>query len=233
MPTCLFTGSPLSEDTALEHAIPRVLGGRFTSRSVTSSEFNNACGQTVDRFLHEPYSPILDHLSPLMSVQHQQAPIRIELPGAGGRIFLSGGELTLRGLRVDAREDDGRPRAISAEDVEAVRRFAEQQGWDTESFTVRFEPVADSPIGYASRVVLSLDVELGALKSCLAAWDVALEGTAERFTRHACLVPVREMIREGIMDGHAPEELFTTVVHGLAYERIDEIRELPCQSGCR
>lgn len=58
MACCLITGEPLDESTKIEHTILRSLGGQITSREVTSSDFNQKCGNSVDIALADVFKHI-------------------------------------------------------------------------------------------------------------------------------------------------------------------------------
>jgi hypothetical protein len=203
--TCLFTGERLSASTHLEHTLPRALGGRFRSRNVSADAFNNACSNGFDDVLCEPYAPLLSYLDPMMSAEHRQG--AIEVKGADGRVYLlhPGGVIGVRGIRVERRDETGRPLAISHEDPERIRDLARRLGWPTSS--VNFSTVLPTNEQELSRKarVLAPAMDVAALKSALLTFDHVLEGGAGyRFTRDAWLDFLRAQIAEIVMNGADP-----------------------------
>ncbi len=80
MNTCLFTDAPLTSDTKVEHTILDSLGGRVTSRIVTSSEFNEQRARKVDLAAKQIYWPVLMNLAHLIPSQVQAAGLNVETP---------------------------------------------------------------------------------------------------------------------------------------------------------
>ena len=92
MPTCLFTGRETgAPSTKEEHTIPRALGGRYRSRTVSSTEFNEQCSKVVDRYLIEPYSFICNALGPLLSGEHEPGSVSVSVKDAPGRYVIEAG----------------------------------------------------------------------------------------------------------------------------------------------
>ena len=236
MTTCLFTDIELPDDTRVEHTLPRSLCGRFRSQRVTSNEFNQA-PSGVDAFLHEPYRPILTYLSPLLSSEHRQAPYGVDMGEEEGRYLLApGGELRLRGLRIDSRDESGRPIAISHEDPNELQHRAKQIGWPEVKAPVSQEPPSRNEIGYAVGVVVAQELEICALKSILLTFDHLLGGVLgepHSFTRDAELTWVRTELKEAILDKQPPKRLLVEASLGLVYERLTRLMQFRFQHGPR
>lgn len=145
MPTCLFTeretGTPSTKE---EHTIPRALGGRYRSRTVSSTEFNEQCSKVVDPYLIGPYRFICNALGPLLSREHEPGSIRVSVRDAPGRYVVeAGGALRRTDLCVSRDANTGLPNTVTGGDEEALRRFARQQGWDENK--IEFEPIPGAP----------------------------------------------------------------------------------------
>lgn len=80
MNTCLFTDAPLTSDTRIEHTILDSLGGRVTSRIVTSSEFNEQSAREVDLAAKQIYWPVLMNRAHLVSSRVLAAGLNVEAP---------------------------------------------------------------------------------------------------------------------------------------------------------
>ena len=61
MGQCILCGAVLTgENTRLEHAIPKCIGGRIRSRRVTCTDCNNSSGSKLDRYLYSCYWSIIN-----------------------------------------------------------------------------------------------------------------------------------------------------------------------------
>lgn len=216
MPTCLFTGDPLGPDTTIEHTIPRSLGGRFRSTIVSSNRFNNA-SSPFDDLLWQPYGALFNYLAPLLSREHAQRAIELEI-GRERQPLHPGGELGLRGMRVDQRDAQGRPEVVVHEDPQVVNRFAANAGWGR---FIETHEIANVQAEGTRRVpVLAPDMEVAALKCALLTLDHVLAGDANRFTRAGWLSSSRDSIRDIVLNDANRVEFIDRVSWGIQYEEL-------------
>ncbi|MBN8609162.1 MAG: hypothetical protein J0L92_01155 [Deltaproteobacteria bacterium] len=226
--TCLFTGERLGVHTAVEHAIPRDLGGRIRSKRITSSRFNNATSRNFDELLTAPYKTAFNYLAPLLAAEHQQAPLDIEVGGSEQLLLYPGGEVGLRGHRVTGRGSDGRPTSIIGEDVSALAHLAARAGRPGDRWSYSDEVAACEPDLVRKRVpVLAPAMEVAALKCALLAFDAVLaDHPTARFTRSGWLAPVRDAIRDIVLHDADAGPLLERVCWGLAPGEADGILQL-------
>jgi hypothetical protein len=225
--TCLFTGEVLTSDTYEEHTIPRGVCGRTRSRLVSSDVFNNRAGSGIDRALVGAYLPLFNRLAPLLSSEHQPAPLPAEIPGGEGKFHFVGGRLMRNGMWIEPDEKTGRPVAANASDAEAVRRFFRRQpGGATKSYPVTLVPVSDSTVASTTHYALTVETELAALKALLLTFDHLLYSCPRRFTRSPHLAPVLELVRQGVQAEPLNSSLYDSIVMGLQYEKLPEVEKL-------
>lgn len=226
MPTCLFTDADLPPNTRLEHTLPRAMCGRFRSREVSSSRFNNDSSE-IDALFHEPYRAMLNYLAPALAAEHEQAPLRVDMREAEGEYVVhDGGELALRRMRVDRRDERGRPVEIAHEDPEELRRRAAAMGWGEDEYRLEYDAASHHEIGYSSSALVVVEIEVCALKSILLTFDHLLAGVEGRFTRHDDLRGVRDEIRRAVIEGAMPQRVLQAHSLGLVYESVPRILEL-------
>jgi hypothetical protein len=220
----LFTDLPTGSDTTEEHTIPRVVAGRFRSRTASASEFNNECSGPLDAPLGETYALLVNVLAPLLSAEHQPGSIAIAGAPADGRIVLApGGVGRLRGTRIDARDESGRPTAWSAEGPGELQRVARQLGFSVEQLDeVTVRPIAS---GYVRRrqPILSPIVEVALLKSALLTFDHLLGSGSDSFTRAPALHALRQAI-VGVVRGDDPVSLVGATSWGIDYEGVEAFK---------
>ncbi len=233
-PTCLFTGVALGPDTKDEHTIPESLGGRIKSKAVSSTAFNEASGRTVDPVLAQLYSPLFNRLAPLLPSQSQPGAFVVRVPDSSDRFaFEPGGILSLKNIRIVERDASGRPKIIAASDKAALVGLAKQLGADLSSLVFTEARATEEAMVYADTIPIAREIELAVMKGLLLTFDHMLQAEpTRRFTRSACLKPVRDVLRRAIMDGVPPSyEDMNRYVLGLQYDRLATIRALRTSAG--
>jgi hypothetical protein len=196
METCLFTGADLTPSTRKEHTIPQKLGGRIVSRVVSSTSFNAACSDYLDKVLAYRYAQIMNELAPLLSEQHKPGRLDVDAPGERPGLGVEQGVLTRTRPAVD-HDEAGRPRSVVASDARAARTILRQAGW--KDITTRTVPPMKGDIYYVRRIPsISVELEVAALKSALLTFDHLLCGSNMRFTRHPQLAEVRSFVRDAV-----------------------------------
>ena len=218
MPTCLFTSVNLPPETEEEHTIPRSLGGRITSRTVSSTEFNHASGDQIDPVLKRVYDPIINHLAPLLPMNSQPGRMQVELQDAVGGCYLEQGELS-RNLRIIERDEKEMPKAVVADSETAVRKFAKRMGKHGEDMKLSVVPATDEQTYKVRCPVICHEIEVAVLKSALLTFDPMLAGIPNRFTRSDQLAPVRRFIKEAVMDRRIDPMILNQMSMGLQYDR--------------
>ncbi len=143
--TCLFTGEPLNEDTLVEHAIPRSMGGRLESKIVSSSSFNNQCSQW-DNKLKLLYEPFLNVLSPLLPREAQPGEMKIEVPGEPPGLVLEKGIMQRKGVNVTERDESGHPVKAYGKDIQSLQNI---QKAFKEPCNITHEPIASDTPSFA------------------------------------------------------------------------------------
>lgn len=223
MPTCLFTRDELAADTRLEHTIPRSLGGRVRSQVVSSNRFNNATSNRFDDVLWQPYGAMFNYLAPLLAREHAQRALQLDVGGEQHPLH-PGGELGLRGMKVEQRDAQGRPEAIVHEDPAVVNRFATDAGW--EAFQETHEIANVLPEGRRRVLAMSPAMEVAALKCALLTLDHVLGNDPARFTRSGWLSTTRDPVAEIVLDEGDPLPLLERVAWGVQYEELEAIAQL-------
>jgi hypothetical protein len=223
MPTCLFTGDALGPDTRVEHTIPRSLGGRVRSRVVSSDGFNNATSNRFDDVLWQPYGAIFNYLAPLLAREHAQGALELDVGGEQQPLH-PGGELGLRGMRVERRDAAGRPEAIVHEDPAVVNRFAANAGWG--AFQETHEIASVLAEGRRRVSALLSAMEVAALKCALLTLDHVLGNDPARFTRSGWLSSTRDSIARIVLHEGDPVPLLDRVSWGVQYEELDALAQL-------
>jgi hypothetical protein len=111
MANCLFTGAALGSDTREEHTIQRALGGRIKSVVVSSSAFNERCGQRLDPYFSGIYAEAMRVLGPVLPSESRSASERFKIPGSEGWWKIDDrGRLTVASTTVIDRDPyDGAP----------------------------------------------------------------------------------------------------------------------------
>ncbi|MCB9576675.1 MAG: hypothetical protein H6717_06565 [Polyangiaceae bacterium] len=223
MPTCLFTGDALGRDTRVEHTIPRSLGGRVRSQEVSSNRFNSATSNRFDDVLWQPYGAIFNYLAPLLAREHAQRALELDVGGERQPLH-PGGELGLRGMRVERRNAHGRPEAIVHEDPAMVNAFAANAGWGTFHET---HEIANVLAEGRRRVPAMLPaMEIAALKCALLTLDHVLRDDPARFTRSGWLSSTRESITNIVLADGDPVAFLDRVSWGVQYEELEALAEL-------
>ena len=232
MTKCLFTDEELDTTTRLEHVLPRSLGGRIRSREVSSSTFNERCGDYLDNTLKAVYAPIMNRLGPLLSSEFKVGQVRVDVPGeAKGFILEDGGVLTRENVIVIERDEDGHPKSILGPSKQSLRKIISQIAKQKKEIVVSEVPASTATVVYQRVPVIAPEIDLAALKSALMAFDLALRGTAHGFTRSPALQGVREMVRDAVASRQINGELMNRFSLGLQYDKLDLIKQLRSKAG--
>lgn len=195
MATCLFTGEVLDLDTREEHTIQRSLGGRVRSTLVTSSAFNERCGQTIDPFVSALYADVMNTLGPVLPSEARSASEAFELPGAPG-LWRSDEQSRLVpcGPTVIARQPGStRPQTVIGPDFTSMERIIRQLGSPPIQRSEMLPPTTD--VIRPRHATIHWAIEVGFLKSLLLTFDHLLQSDANRFTRSPILDSVRGLVR--------------------------------------
>jgi hypothetical protein len=212
MPTCLFTGEELDEATKSEHVIPKSLGGRIRSKKVTSSDFNNNAGNTVDAVLAERFFPFLSLLSP--ALPQAARPGHRDFRGQSSDLrytFDKNGQRRIKGRWILERDADGKPTEVWVQGMKQAEAILKQLGGDGK--------LTELPLHFTEKAVATKPIQtigpaidLGLLRSVLMTWDVLLDHLpeADRFTRSDALQDVRALVRDNIAE---PEKVDSRALH--------------------
>ncbi len=221
MATCLFTNVELGPETIEEHTIPRSMGGRLLSRTVSSDEFNNACGSFCDERLQKAYAFILSRLAPLLPSASQPGLLPAVSGGMPqGLVIEPGGILARKGVSVLERDEKtGRPKAILGPDEKTLRRMAKQSGMP-ESAAISMVPLTKSDVLTIHLPVFAPEMELAAVKCLLLTFDHLLRDRADRFTRSESLKRTRDAIRNSVKQKQVEGDLLDQVSLGLQLEKL-------------
>jgi hypothetical protein len=222
MVRCFFTGEELGPDNREEHTIQRALGGRIRSRIVSSTAFNQRCGQLIDPRLNAIYAETMSVLGPVLPVECLGGTRPVEMPGHRGRYGVDNqGRLVMRRTLVEERDPvTNRPTAVIGNDEAAMRRIIEQniQPGAIERRTEVPPPSQDVLFGEIP--VQSAEIEIAALKATLLSFDHLLGDDPNRFTRSPTLEHVREFVRSTVMDdANIDPTTFSRIVLGLQYDQ--------------
>lgn len=200
--TCLFTGETLTAQTAEEHTIPAALGGRIRSRIVSSSFFNEKCGQKCDPALAKSYRMVFEVLAPVLSFEHNPGQSR-RIGKDGRRYVVQNGVTSLPSLNVIEKDSTGKPRKMMSTDIALLSRCAKTLCNDPNRIELRLNRPLPTNEFYdeTPTAVIVAEAELSALKCALLTFDHLLaEQPTRRFTRHPDLSCVREFVRSSVMD---------------------------------
>lgn len=220
MGKCLFTDEELGPDTKEEHTIQRALGGRVRSVEVSSSSFNERCGQRVDPYFSGVYADTMRVLGPMLPAETRSASEWFKIAGVEGWWKLDDrGRLTLAGPAVIARDaTTRRPLSAIGPDGDSLEPMIEQLGSPP---VRRSEVLPDkTDVIFPERAMLHWRIEVAALKALLLTFDHLLKDEPRRFTRSADLAAVRQFVRavvENNSDGPDIDAL-ADVSLGLQYD---------------
>jgi len=202
---CLFTNAPLSSGTKLEHTILESLGGRITSREVSSSDFNAACGELIDPILADTYRDFFTALAPALPTA--ATPGKTALAGPSGwTYFVEDGFVKLRGIEITARDEKGQPKTAMGTDEHALRRLGRSMGKSDDQMVISEQSIPEKVL-YRGRPVICKELEVAALKCALLSFDHLLRHDPEhRFTRGDALAAVRQFVRDAVVDKSCSNE---------------------------
>jgi hypothetical protein len=227
-PECLFTSVDLPSDTEEEHTIPKSIGGRITSHIVSSSDFNHASGDQIDPILKRTYEPILNHLAPLLPSSSQPGRMPVDLRDEHGGYFLEKGELS-RNRRILKRDEQGVPKTVVAETVESLQSLARSMRKSPDEFQISVVPATDEQVFRRKSPVICHEIEIAVLKSSLLTFDHLLADNPNRFSRSVQLEPVRQFIRDAVVDRRIDPTQLHQISMGLQYDKMslyDRLRNL-------
>jgi hypothetical protein len=227
MATCLFTGKELSDATRQEHLIQQCVGGRIESNEVSSTEFNQRCGDLIDERLRDTYAFILNRLGPLLPRAHKPGLLEVDVKGEPGNLVIDGeGALTIKGYAItEYDEKTRRPKAFrSSRDPATLKKLA-KMGVNLNS-AVEFIPFSTEVMCSSDHPVVCPDVEIAALKSLLQTFDFLLRHRADRFTRRPELQTVREFVRDAVMARSPCWQVHHQTSLGIQYQKLPLYRHL-------
>ena len=226
--TCLFTEAALPADTKLEHTILRALGGRVRSRIVSSSDFNNSCGSTIDPFLVLTYGDIVRVLGPLLAGEHLSGNLKVEIPGEDARftfVLDERGGLTIRGARIERDPQTHQVTRIYAPPdagPDLIARHAQGRPYTTTTV-----PTTTADNFFVNRPLILPPLEVCALKCGMLTFDHLLaRHPARRFTRLQQLDSVRKLVREFVLAGRVDPAPIGYHSLGMQYAKAIRLRSI-------
>ncbi len=230
MDTCLFSGDDLNSSTKVEHTIPESLGGRVTSRRVTSSCFNEKWGNITIAALKAPYALLMNKLGPLLPTAHKTRLIQIDVAGEVPGLSLDKeGVMTREGFQVAARDPvTKRPRAFVGTDEKGMRKNIRQLGVKDDQITKSILPATTANHFLMGKVpIISAEIELASLIATLLTFDELLYGSPNRFTRSVEFAPIRKFVWSAVKNGSfGDSKKLSCYSLGLQYENLPKLLKL-------
>ena len=162
MEHCLITGIPLDSSTKIEHTILHSLGGRITSRRVTSSTFNQKCGSTVDVALADMFKHIFSVLAPATIAGADPGNVLFASLDKSKRYYLNNGFTTLAN-NIIIQGADGKPSEVYSPNEEAIRKIAYNASLTISNIERVALPINNS-IVYRDYQLLGTDTEIAIIK---------------------------------------------------------------------
>lgn len=230
---CLITGVELNENNRIEHTILKSLGGRITSRSVTSSLFNQNCGENVDCKLADKYKTILSRLVPVTI--ESANPGQVKLYDSEGKHKLTTKDgTTFLAKSVIERNDSGEPKNAMASTIEQAQQLANQlRSTITDSQIVPLPNSGSERYRFrASRA----DIAIAIIKCIVLTLDVMLRRKGlYNFIRSDECKEVRELLNLFIMERKKSEviHILNAVFMGLQIDCEQEMEKILSKAKCK
>lgn len=221
MARCLFTDVELGADTREEHTIQRSVGGRVKSFEVSSSAFNELCGERIDPYLCGAYAEVMRVLGPALPAEARSGSTEFRIPNHPGRWrFNERGQMVLMDPTVIERDPlSDRPLSAIGPDLSSLKPMIRQLGSPAVRHTEVLPP--SNEVVFEERAALHWGIEVAALKAALLTFDHLLRDDPERFTRRPELEPVRRFVREVVeSDSENPGiDLLADISLGVQYDQ--------------
>jgi hypothetical protein len=204
----------------------RALGGRVRSRIVSSSDFNNRAGSTVDPYLLLVYGEMIRILGPLLKPEHQSGTLIVEIPGETGTHVLDEfGGLTIRSTRMERDPIMHQVTQIISRPEDAAEAIARHAGG--RPYTLTTIPTTTAENWFRNRPLVLPPLEICALKCGLLTFDHLLARyPLRRFTRFPILDGVRKFVRECIELGTIHSGLMHRHSLGMQYEKVLRLQSI-------
>ena len=162
MEYCIITGSPLDPSTKVEHTILHSLGGRITSRRITSSEFNQKCGSTVDLALTDIFKHIFAMLAPATVSGANPGNVLYTSLDKSIRYYLNSGFTTLaKNIIINGK--DGKPAVAYSSNEKAIRKMSSKASLTISNIEKVALPVENNT-AYRNSQLLGTDIEIAIIK---------------------------------------------------------------------
>lgn len=198
---CLFSGDKLDESTKIEHTIPAALGGRITSRRVTSSKFNEATSDKYDKPFTDQYLPILIRLAPLLNKKLQEKSMILKSNDGEKKYRYKNAEISMDGLFITERDENGHPRScLTPMSPNVINHVNKTFNWNPVT-TMALSPVDLPDDTFWCRFNFTPEAHISALKSFLISFDEMLARiNGFMFTRDPALTPLCDFIQKVVFN---------------------------------
>jgi hypothetical protein len=223
---CLFTGKTLDSTTKNEHTIPESLGGKISSKLVSSSGFNEFGGDVFVPEMCDAYLFFMHTLSPLLTSRFRKAQRGMDShdPSIKG-VRLREGGIGFAGPVIQSFDGKGNPTGIMGGSAADLREFAESKNIDTSKW--KFKKLNFDEMEFSRDIVtMSPTIELGFLISGLMTFD-AFRDDGIPFTRSPSLVHIREAFYEYFQTGQLPQNVrWDKICLGFQFDRVEKLTRL-------
>lgn len=199
MEYCLITKAPLDSSTKVEHTILHSLGGRITSRRLTSSNFNQKCGNTVDLALTDMFKHIFAMLSPATISGANPGNVLYTSLDKSRKYYLNNGFTTLA-QDIIIRGKDGRPAVAYSTNEKAIRKMSSQASLTISNIERVALPVENNT-AYRNSQLLGTDIEIAIIKCIvLTIEEMTIRKNLPRITTITELREAISLLKEYIID---------------------------------
>lgn len=199
MEYCIITGSPLDPSTKVEHTILHSLGGRITSRRITSSEFNQKCGSTVDLALTDIFKHIFAMLAPATVSGANPGNVLYTSLDKSIRYYLNSGFTTLdKNIIINGK--DGKPAVAYSSNEKAIRKMSSKASLTISNIEKVALPVENNT-AYRNSQLLGTDIEIAIIKCIiLTIEEMTIRKNLPRITEITELRKAICLLKEYIVD---------------------------------